>query len=112
MRRRLANVGIATAAYLGVQFSMREYQRRINGLEPSHLRRHFEINPRAPGTARGDTTSRWLARSLTQGLGSCRSPNNPRHSDSESRHSGSSEASAPADATLAVTATELAEGAC
>ena len=64
------------------------------------------------GTARGDTTSRWLARSLTQGLGSCRSPNNPRHSESESRHSGSSEASAPAAATLAVSATELAEGAC
>ena len=64
------------------------------------------------GTARGDTTSRWLARSLTQGLGSCRSPNNPRHSESESRHSGSSEASAPAAATLAVSATELPEGAC
>lgn len=64
------------------------------------------------GTARGDTTSRWLARSLTQGLSSCRSPNNPRHSESESRHSGSSEASAPAAATLAVSATELAEGAC
>lgn len=34
MRRKAFKVAAGLGAYLGAQFSMQEYQRRVNGLEP------------------------------------------------------------------------------